>query len=609
MTNMENELEPGAPDPFGGSRGIVTATSRRRFLSLAGLAVGGAVFGSTLSGCGTAQTGNDAGSEAKGRAGAAGETFFVSGFQWGPPNSFNRMTPTPAWPTAGGQSQLIYESLLRFNLLDGSLAPGLGKELDETDPANLKVPLQDGTKWSDGSDLTAEDVVFTFELSKTNEGLYYSNVWQYLDSVTAPDPRTVLFKLKTSTLNPGQVKDAMANVLILPKAIWSKIPSAKLVSEPNLKPVGSGPYLMDKADQTQIALKRNDNYWGKDVYGTPAPKAIIHPIFKDNQAADLKLQSLEIDGAQTFTAQIWKMAEAGKPVRTWMNKKPYHLPGNLPMLIFNLKKPGLDNAKVRRAIAYAIDTPNIATTAMSDYSEPAKASLIVPTGYESKFFDQAAVDADGWTYDKAKAIEILEGELKAKKGSDGIYVLPDGTKLGGWKLITPIGWSDWNTACEIVAKSAKAIGIDITTSFPQAPTMTSRMQNMDFDLCMFSYSGVGAASPWTRFRDAMDIRTVPAAGKTAYYNYNRFEHPDVAGLLDQAAGAADDEARKTAYQALDKIYREQVPTVPLMYRPLEFYNINETNWTNFPTEENPYAPPMWQGAGIQWMFKIKKVGT
>ena len=46
-----------------------------------------------------------------------------------------------------------------------------------------------------------------------------------------------------------------------------------------------------------------------------------------------------------------------------------------------------------------------------------------------------------------------------------------------------------------------------------------------------------------------------------------------------------------------------------MYRPLEFYEFNETNWTGFPTSENPYAPPMWQGAGIQWLFKLKKVGT
>ena len=65
--------------------------NRRRFLSVAGLAVGGAVVGTTAAGCGTAQTGNTSGggTEAKGRAGAAGETFFVAGFQWGPPTSFN----------------------------------------------------------------------------------------------------------------------------------------------------------------------------------------------------------------------------------------------------------------------------------------------------------------------------------------------------------------------------------------------------------------------------------------------------------------------------------------------------------------------------------------
>jgi peptide/nickel transport system substrate-binding protein len=135
------------------------------------------------------------------------------------------------------------------------------------------------------------------------------------------------------------------------------------------------------------------------------------------------------------------------------------------------------------------------------------------------------------------------------------------------------------------------------------------MQNGDFDLCMFSYTGVNAASPWVRFRDAMDDRGVPGPGKTAFYNYNRFKHPEVPNLLDTAAAATDDATRKTAIQALDKIYREQIPVIPLMYRPLEFYEFSETNWTNFPTEANPYAPPMFQGAGIQWLFKIKKVGT
>ena len=587
--------------------GAAWLASRRSFLTLGGLAVGGAMLGGAA-GCGTAQTGNKSSNASKGRAGAAGETLFVAGFQWGPPKSFNPLAAQPDWPTANGQSQLIYESLLRFNVIDGSMQPGLAKELQQPDDNTMRLPLQDGTKWSDGSDLTADDVVFTFTLGKT-AAVNFSTVWEYIDSVTAPDPRTVEFKLKATPYNPGLVKNYLAQTLIVSKAVFSKIAADKIPAETNLKPVGSGPFLLDKYDQTQVNLKRNDNYWGKTAFGTPPMTTINHPIFKSNQDGDLKLESGEIDASQQFTAQIWKMWESGKPVGTWMKKKPYHLPGNLPLLHFNLNKPGLKDVRVRRAIAHAINYENIALTAMSSYSDPAKASLIIPTGYESKYFDQAAVDAEGWKYDKAKATEILEGELKAKKGSDGIYVLPDGTKLGGWKLITPTGWTDWNTACEIVAKSAQEVGIGITTEFPQFPAMFAALQNGNYDLAMYSFTGVNPASPWIRFRDALDNRGVPAAGKTAFWNFNRFSNPDVPALLDKAAGAKSDAEAKPALAELDKIYRANIPVVPLMYRPLEFYEFNSNNWTNFPTEENPYAPPMWQGAGIQWLFKIKKVGS
>jgi len=583
--------------------------SRRRFLTLTGLAVGGTVIGVSAAGCGTAQTGsNTGGGEAKGRAGASGETLFIAGFQWSPPKSFNPMAAAPDFPTADSQMNLIYESLLLFNLLDGSLQPGLAKTVELTDKTTMTVPLQEGTKWQDGSDLTADDVVFTFELGKA-ASVTFSTLWQYIDSVTATDPRTVTFKLKTSPYNPNMVKNYLSRVLIVPKAVFSKISPDNIPSETNLKPIGSGPYKLDKYDQTQVILTRDDNYWGKSIYGTAAPATINHPIFKSNNDGDVKLESGEIDASQQFTAQIWKMWEAGKPVSTWSKKKPYHVPGQIPLLIFNLNTKGLDNVKVRQAIAYAINYPNIATTAMSDYSVPANASLIVPSGYEEKFYDADAVKADGWTYDKDKAISILENDLKATKGSDGIYQLPDGTKLGGWKLVTPTGWTDWNTACQIVAKSAQEIGIGITTEFPQFAQMFSNLQNGNFDLAMYSYTGVNPASPWIRFRDAMDDRGVPAVGKTAFWNYNRFSNDKVAALLDKVAGATQDAEAKAAYASLDQIYREFIPVVPLMYRPLQFFEFNASNWENFPTEENPYAPPTFQGAGIQWMFKIKKVGS
>src|ERR1700710_2955050 len=136
------EFDPTGPALGGTPSSRPWGTSRRRFLSLSGLAMGGALIGVGATGCGTAQTGNSTdGGTAKGRPGASGDTFFVAGFQWGPPTNFNPVGATPQWPTASRQSQFIYETLLRFNLIDGSLTPGLGKELQSTDDQTLTVPL------------------------------------------------------------------------------------------------------------------------------------------------------------------------------------------------------------------------------------------------------------------------------------------------------------------------------------------------------------------------------------------------------------------------------------------------------------------------------------
>lgn len=588
------------------------ATNRRRFLALAGAGATGIVLGTTVTACGSAAgTKPESGGSgsAKGRAGEAGETLFVAGFQWGPPTSFNPYSASPAWPSTGGQSQLIYETLLRWNILDGKLYPGLGKDMTMVDDHTIEVPLQDGTKWADGQDLTADDVVFTFNLGKT-AALSFSNIWTYLDKVEAKDDRTVTFTIKKDPYNPPTVKGSLNSVVILPKHVWEKISPDKIITETNMQPIGSGPFKLDKADQTQVHLLRNDDYWGNKVYGTPPMKAVHHQIYKSNQDGDLALEAGQVDASQQFTTQIWKMWENQKaPVGTWLKEAPYYIPGNLPSVIFNLHKKGLNNVLVRKAIAYSIDYANIAKTAMSNYSDTVKASMIVPKGSEDKYLDNDAIAKNGWEHDPDKAQKILTDELKAKKGSDGIYVLPDGTKLGGWTISCPTGWADWNTSCEIISKNLKAVGIDVKTNFPQAPTWTTAMQNGNFDMVHNTYSGVGPSSPWARFRDMMDDRGVAPIGKTAFYNYGRFSDPRVASLLDKAGAATTDEDSIAAIRALDDLFREKLPCIPVMYRPLEFYEYNDSNWTNFPDEKNPYAPPMWQGAGIQWLFKLKRAGS
>ena len=187
------------------------------------------------------------------------------------------------------------------------------------------------------------------------------------------------------------MKNFIAITTIVPKAVIGSFAPDKIPSETNTKPIGSGPFLLDKYDPTQVNLKRNDNYWGKTAFGTPAMTTINHPIFKSNNDGDLKLESGEIDASQQFTAQIWKMWEAGKPVTTWMKKKPITCLEH-PFMI----STGQPAGRTQRSggPSRTASTTEYSTPTMSDYSvqptQPHRAD-----GVRVKFYD-AAAGVGGW---------------------------------------------------------------------------------------------------------------------------------------------------------------------------------------------------------------------
>ncbi len=591
--------------------------SRRSFLKLGGLAVGGlalaacagtpAATSTATGGTATAEkkgVGNN-GQVGKGRAGTAGDTMFIAGHQWGPPANFNPLAPTAAWPATGNNNQYIYETALRWNILTGEIMPGLAASHKVDGTNTITLTMQDGAAWSDGTPLTAKDVAYTFNLGKRNDALQVNSFLAYA-SIAATDDKTVTVTIDQKTKNVGEVLRQLCEQYVFPQHVFEKIADDKLMTEQMDTPIGSGPFPLSKADQTQVVMKRNDSYWGKTFYGgLPTFSQIIHPIFKSNEDASLKLQSGEIDAAQIFSPQLWKMWEGGKPVGTFLKAKPYFVPGSMPMLLINTTKKGLGNPAVRKAIASAIDYASIADTAMSGYSGEVKASLILPSGAESKFFNEADATANGWKFDAAAAEKLLT-DAGATKGSDGIYTL-GGDRLGPYKLITPTGWTDWNATCEIVAKNLKAIGIDCSTNFPQQAETTQAIQGGTFDLACWYVAGVNASSPWARFRDIMSQSQMKPIGKTTFANYGRWENTEVEAMLTEASQAVDDTAKKAAYDKLDALYRKEVPSCPLMYRPDEFYIYNATNFFNWADENNAYAPPMMRGAGNTWLFKIQKV--
>jgi len=268
------------------------------------------------------------------------ETLYIAGLQWQTPQNFNPLNNNPDWPAQGNHLEL-YETLFAYNQVSGALDPLLAKTLTTVDTATMTITLQDGTKWQDGSALTADDVVYTYGLAKTQSDVNYSTLFQYITDITATDAHTLQVKLDPSNLNPGFVKNFFTQIKILPKAIWQpREASGKLSQFVDTKPVGSGPYKLLDFSAQRVALQRDDNYWGKTAMGgLPAPKYIVHPIFKTNDDGNLAFQNGQIDLMQQFTPQIWKMWEDAKaPVGTWLDKEPYYIPGSIPILIINTSK-------------------------------------------------------------------------------------------------------------------------------------------------------------------------------------------------------------------------------------------------------------------------------
>ncbi len=195
-----------------------------------------------------------------------------------------------------------------------------------------------------------------------------------------------------------------------------------------------------------------------------------------------------------------------------------------------MHKGALANPLVRRALAYAIDYGRHCRDGHVPLTRRRRSSMIIPVGVpEQAYFSEELVEEHGWRYDPAEAVRILEEELGATKGPDGIYVLPDGTRLGPFTVQCPFGWTD---SMIRLRSWPRAPGPWESMSGPSSPSSrfwNDRLQTGNFDMILNTPAGGDTpAHPWLRFRDVLDIRGVPEMGSIAFRNWNRYENPRVA---------------------------------------------------------------------------------
>ncbi|HZJ83324.1 MAG TPA: ABC transporter substrate-binding protein, partial [Clostridia bacterium] len=516
---------------------------------------------------------------------------------------------------------LVWETLFMYNQLDGRLYGLLAKEYKQEDKV-FTITMNTDAKWSDGEALTAKDAQFTFELHRDmNTG--QASMWDYLESVEATDDATLVITASSDNYNPLKVLEILPKMYVLPEHQMSKLVERndeepdKVKTDKNEDYIGSGPYRHFYDDETKIVLERDDNYWGQadSMWGAlPAPRFIAHNMFADNNAGAVALQQGEVDVSQQFMPEIWKMWEdEGLPVSTYIDEPPYYLSASLPTAIFNLKKPGLDNVAVRKAIAMATDYVKIANNAMSGYTplmSDVKPSMMSPSEVEQWFLDGeklADLQWEGSQIEEAKA--LLDEAGIVDSDGDGFREL-DGEKLS-FTVECPTGWTDWNAALEMVAAAGQEIGLDITTYFPEATVWTEDMQTGNFDIIMNTYAGASIANPWTRsYQTLYSEHGKLTDADRVYSNYGRFENKRADEIIDEIPRVTNDDELKDLYTELNEIYLTEVPCFALMYRPGLFHTVNETVWTGFPeADDGTNIPPACctDGYGIASLYRLTNV--
>lgn len=275
-------------------------------------------------------------------------------------NGYDPMTTTAALTLSANWHTL--EGLTELDQTDGSTYAALASEVPESgDDTEVTVKLREGAKFSNGNDVTAEDVVYSFErvMDESNESLYASFI-DFIESVEKVDETSVKFVLKHPT---GVLAERLSTVKIVPKDVVEEDPKAF-----DNNPIGSGPYTMtDNGGATNtIKFERNEHYNGD----RPARSANMEwDIIPD---ASTRINALQSQQVQAIDAVPYLNVDTVAATNELESEQGF---GLLFSMFNNDPSNQFSDKNARQAFLYAIDMDKVIENAMQGQATAAKSFL------------------------------------------------------------------------------------------------------------------------------------------------------------------------------------------------------------------------------------------
>ena len=308
--------------------------------------------------------------------------------------------------------------------------------------------IRSDVTWHDGVPLTARDIAFTYNLILDNQIYFYMSYLQDVTKVEAPDDATVVI----TSRKPNSQMLALY-VPILPEHLWGKIDPKKLETLKDPPTVGSGPFAIAEVEQGRyVKLSANPDYFA----GRPNVNTLLFQIYttEDALVQDYKGGALDVG--------VFEVPTSLRSVAGVTGSKTVAAPTvGFTMLAFNCwtspkskGNPLLQDARIRQAIAWALDKTRIADASMSGAAKVGTSVLSPAMGdwHWEPTADQLV------TYDPAKAKAILEAAGCIDRDGDGVREDANGKELD-FKLVGLSDYSDEVNAAKMIVPYLKSVGI------------------------------------------------------------------------------------------------------------------------------------------------------
>jgi peptide/nickel transport system substrate-binding protein len=485
-----------------------------------------------------------------------------------------------------GLSALTVETLMGRSYDEPFTLYGLLAESVDTDDARsfVEFTLREGARFSDGSPVTVEDVIWSFEKLGTEGSPRYAAAWAKIAKSEKTGPRSVRFTFNTVDRELPLILGLRP---ILQKAQWE----GKDFTLSSLEaPVGSGPYVVGEFEPGRfITYKRNPEWWGKDLpfnRGQQNFDEVRYDYFGDGGIVFEAFKAGEITAYREANPAKWTSnydfpaVQSGDVV---LSEIPHQRPSGIDGLVFNTRRDQFKDWRVREALIQAFNFEFINQT-LTGGVQPRIASFfsnsilgMTPgapaTGKELELLQPFADSLPPGTID-GYALPVSDGSEANRAGireaskllEEAGWTVQDGTlrnaegKPFTFDILLVQGEDEMLSIANIYIESLKRLGIEVTVTTVDSAQYKERTNAYDFD--MTHYIRSLSLSPGNEQTLYWGKAGVTEAGTR---NWMGMDQPAAEAMIQQLLSSTDPEDFVAATRALDRVLTAGRYVVPIWY--------------------------------------------